>query len=114
MDLCARVRSDQFIFLSPDIRLVANCYLQSHRDCDLSIVDIVTTLTSEAQPFLVSMIQFCVLSPSKEDGNTETALSARLTTALALQRAYCIGQLMCICMFPESKANEFLPILGMF
>ena len=67
MDLCARVRSDQFIFLS----LVSGSWqivISRVTDCDLSIVDIVTRLTSEAQPFLVSMIQFCVLSPSKEDG----------------------------------------------
>ena len=50
------------------------------------VITIVASFTSaHTQPLVVSRPQFCVLSPSQEDGNTARALSARLSTVSAIR-----------------------------
>ena len=55
------------------------------------VITIVASLTSDhTQPLVVSRPQFCVLSPSQEDGNTARALSVVSKTEhrLSHQREY--------------------------
>ena len=65
----------------------------SDRAGDEIVITIVTTWP--ASPLMwahlvVSMIQFSVLSSSKEDGNMARVLSARLSTASAITRSCCV------------------------